>query len=187
LREIPAIETPRQVWIQNYTWIDHGTLCWRFDDETPPAGQFISSPYDKDARYSHKRGMTRIGYKVHLSERCHADLPHLITNVETTTATTANEPDNLFRPLATGYDRETIALADQGFGEKDTPTQIIKYCVRNLERALYDRNEPQLGDRAVSCQEVVSSRQGASGSPLMVTGRADLLSAAAHRAQTLAR
>lgn len=43
---------------------------------------------------------------------------------------TANEPDNVFRPLATGYDGETIALADLGFREKDAPTQNIKCCER---------------------------------------------------------
>jgi hypothetical protein len=47
---------------------------------------------------------------------------------------TANEADNVFRPLATAYEGETIALADQGLRAKDT-----------------------LGNRAVSCQEVVSS------------------------------
>jgi hypothetical protein len=43
---------------------------------------------------------------------------------------TANQPDNVFRPLATGYDGETIALADQGLRAKDTPTQNIKCCER---------------------------------------------------------
>ena len=100
---------------------------------------------------------------------------------------TANEPDNVFRPLATGYDGETIALADQDFREKDAPTQEYPVlCVGHLERAFYHRNQPELGDGAVSCQEVVTSRQGASGSSLMVSGRADQLSAADHRAQTLA-
>src|SRR6266496_173963 len=46
------------------------------------------------------------------------------------TWSTANEPDNVFRPLATGYDGETIALADQGFREKDAPTQNIQCCAR---------------------------------------------------------
>jgi hypothetical protein len=44
---------------------------------------------------------------------------------------TANEPDNVFRPLATGYDGETIALADMGLREKDAPTQNIKCCCRD--------------------------------------------------------
>lgn len=42
----------------------------------------------------------------------------------------ANEPDNAFRPLATGYDGKTIALSDQGFRETDAPTQNIKCCQR---------------------------------------------------------
>jgi hypothetical protein len=43
---------------------------------------------------------------------------------------TANEPDNVFRPLATAYDGETIALADQGLRAKDTPALNIKCCER---------------------------------------------------------
>jgi hypothetical protein len=39
---------------------------------------------------------------------------------------TANEADNIFRPLATAYDGETIVLADQGLRAKDTPPQNIK-------------------------------------------------------------
>jgi transposase len=58
--------------------LDQGRLRWRTNDETPPAGQYISSPYDHDARSSQRRGLTWIGYKVHLTERCDADLPHLI-------------------------------------------------------------------------------------------------------------
>lgn len=91
LHHIPAVETLRQVWLQNYTWTEQETLRWRANDETPPAGQYISSPYDHDCRYSQKRGLTWIGYKVHLTESCDADLPHLITNVETTTATTSDD------------------------------------------------------------------------------------------------
>jgi hypothetical protein len=43
---------------------------------------------------------------------------------------TANAPDNVFRPLATSYDGETIALADQGLREKDAPASNIKLCER---------------------------------------------------------
>jgi hypothetical protein len=42
----------------------------------------------------------------------------------------ANEPDNAFRPLAIGYDGETIALSDLGFREKDAPQHNLKYCER---------------------------------------------------------
>jgi transposase len=44
--------------------------------------------------------------------------------------TTANEADNTFRPLAMGYDGETIALADLGFREKDAPPSNIHCCER---------------------------------------------------------
>src|SRR6266487_7202132 len=57
----------------------------------------------------------------------------------------------------------------------------------HLERALHDRNGLELGHRVVPLKEVVSSRQRASRSPFMVSDSTDQLSAATHRAQTLAR
>ena len=50
----------------------------------------IHSPYDVEARFSTKRDILWAGYKVHLTETCDDDLPHVITNVETTNATTAD-------------------------------------------------------------------------------------------------
>jgi transposase len=41
-----------------------------------------------DARYAIKRNTSWVGYKIHLTEQCEDDLPMLITNVETTPATT---------------------------------------------------------------------------------------------------
>jgi transposase len=83
LREIPAVATLRQVWIQNYWW-DGTQLRWREADNIPPAAQFISSPYDLDAHDARKHTTPWVGYKVHLTETCDDDLPHLITHVETT-------------------------------------------------------------------------------------------------------
>ena len=51
------------------------------------SSQRIDTPYDVEARYSQKRSMTWIGYKVHLTETCDTGLPHLITDVTTTVAT----------------------------------------------------------------------------------------------------
>jgi transposase len=48
----------------------------------------IASPYDIEARYCTKRGIAWIGYKVHLTDTCEEDQPHLITGVMTTPATT---------------------------------------------------------------------------------------------------
>jgi transposase len=63
---------------------------WRVAEDLPPAPQLISSPYDPEARWSKKRQTTWAGYKVHLTETCEDDQPHLVTNVETTAATTAD-------------------------------------------------------------------------------------------------
>jgi hypothetical protein len=90
LREIPAVEILRQVWIQNYTWRD-GQTRWRSSDTIPPASRYIGSPYDLDAHYSKKRSTTWVGYKVHLTETCEQDSPHLITHVETTSAAVSDD------------------------------------------------------------------------------------------------
>ena len=81
-----SVEVLRRVWIQQY--YGPGELCeWRKSDDLPPAHLMINSPYDLEAKYSHKRKMTWTGYKVHLTESCDQEAPHLITHVETTPAT----------------------------------------------------------------------------------------------------
>ncbi|GAC1613936.1 MAG: hypothetical protein NVS4B3_28420 [Gemmatimonadaceae bacterium] len=90
LRDIPAVETLRRMWIQQYVLVDD-TLHWRTDAHgIPPSLLFISSPYDVDAHYAKKRTTEWVGYKVHLSETCDDDLPHLITHVETSGAPIAD-------------------------------------------------------------------------------------------------
>jgi transposase len=54
LREVPAVRTLRQVWLQNYPWLNE-KLTWRDANNIPPAEQFISSPYDLEAHYAKKR------------------------------------------------------------------------------------------------------------------------------------
>ncbi len=89
LRQVPAVETLRQVWIQQFVVLD-GQLHWRQTEQLPPGEQLIQSPYDVEARYSKKRQTEWIGYKVHLTETCDEETPHLIVNVETTSATTTD-------------------------------------------------------------------------------------------------
>jgi transposase len=90
LREIPAVQILRRIWIQNYVWVE-GQLHWRSNDQLPPGKQFINSPYDQEARYGKKRETRWTGYKVHLTETCEKESPHLITHVTTTAATTTDE------------------------------------------------------------------------------------------------
>lgn len=87
LREIPAVEMLRQVWVQQF-YLDQGQVRWRAQTELPPCAQQILSPYDPEARFGKKRTTEWVGYKAHLTETCDDDLPHFITHVETTVATT---------------------------------------------------------------------------------------------------
>lgn len=85
LRDLPAIELLRQIWVQNYLPTAEG-VTWRDNDNIPPAARFISSPYDPEAHYARKHTTQWVGYKVHLTETCDDGLPPLITHVETTPA-----------------------------------------------------------------------------------------------------
>jgi transposase len=90
LQQVPAVETLRRVWTEQY--IKEGeALRWREVKEMPAAAEQVTSPYDTEARYSTKRDIEWIGYKVHLTETCDADTPHLIVNVATTPATTPDD------------------------------------------------------------------------------------------------
>jgi transposase len=89
LKTLPAVTVLWRVWLQQYEQVE-GEVRWRAAGNLPPAAQMVNSPYDPAARFSRKRQTTWTGYKVHLTESCDDDLPHLITHVETTPAT---EPD----------------------------------------------------------------------------------------------
>jgi transposase len=53
LREIPAVELLRQIWVQNFC-VENEALRWRTSEELPPPARFISSPYDQEARRAQK-------------------------------------------------------------------------------------------------------------------------------------
>jgi transposase len=89
-QEIPAIQTRRRVWAEPDVEVN-GTLSWREVKDMPSPAELIASPYDPEARYSTKREVEWVGYKVHLTETCETDTPHLIVNVETTPATTPDD------------------------------------------------------------------------------------------------
>ncbi|GHP00444.1 hypothetical protein KSF_104910 [Reticulibacter mediterranei] len=97
LREIPAVQILRRVWIQNYVWIE-GQLSFRGNEDLPPGKQFINSPYDQEARYGKKRETRWTGYKVHLTETCEDDAPHLIAHVTTVAAAITDEAMSRFDP-----------------------------------------------------------------------------------------
>ena len=83
LAEVPAVETLRRVWVQQY-WLEQGEVHFRRRGNLAPSVDRLESPYDPDAKYGIKGDTTWVGYKVHLTETCDHDLPRLVTNVETT-------------------------------------------------------------------------------------------------------
>jgi transposase len=85
LQEIPAVQILRQVWIQQF-YAPNGAVKWRAAEDLPPSTLMICSPYDVEAHYSKKRSTEWTGYKVHFTETCEGDSPHLITDVQTTSA-----------------------------------------------------------------------------------------------------
>lgn len=111
LRELPAVETLRQVWVQQYYAMPADErMRWRTVADRPPAAKTINTPYDVDARYSVKRTTTWTGYKVHLTETCDEETPHLITQVHTSPATT---PDGHILPAIHAALAEKELLPDE--------------------------------------------------------------------------
>jgi transposase len=120
LREVPAVKTLRDVWAEQYT-DPPGPLRWRELPEMPAPADLIASPYDLEARYSTKRSSAWVGYKVHITETCDPEHPHLVTNVETTPATTPD--DNMVAVIhASLAPRDLLPqehLVDKGYTDAD--------------------------------------------------------------------
>jgi transposase len=91
LREVPAVETLRRVWLQNFFYDRGGRVRWRTSEEgIPRSRNFVNSPIDPDCRYTRKFTTSLVGYRVHLTETCEDDLPSIITDVQTALALVAD-------------------------------------------------------------------------------------------------
>ena len=95
MNTLPRVQIMRTLWDQQFTAAPDGALVLKVAAELAPSAERLCSPYDPDARYSTKgRGAEEDtewqGTKAHLTESCDDDLPNLITDVHTTTAT---DPD----------------------------------------------------------------------------------------------
>jgi transposase len=88
LKTLAKVQTLIHVWERHFARSEVGGVQLREEKTMTRAAEAISSPYDTQARYSNKDKLHWTGYKVHLTETCEADLPHLITQVHTTVATT---------------------------------------------------------------------------------------------------
>lgn len=151
LRDAAALETLRQVWIQNFLLTEHGPegpqVDWRANDQVPPTGRYIGSPYDVEARYATKGATVWSGYKVHLTETCDDCTPNLITNVETTNAAVSD--DAVTATIHAALDARgllpTTHIADTGFVNS-------ALFVDSRERYGVDLVGPTRGDRQWQAQ-----------------------------------
>jgi transposase len=121
LREIPAVKILRRVWAEQYEERE-GRLFFRAVKDMPSPAGLLTSPYETEARYSTKSGMTWVGYKVHVTETCEDErAPHLITNVETTPATTPD--DNMLEQVHQSLQKRDLLpaehLVDKGYTDAD--------------------------------------------------------------------
>ena len=110
LRDLPVLETLRRVWAEQYTDLSVDTICFREKKDLDIPGNLIASPYDPEARFSTKRGMDWVGYKVHFTETCDEDFPHLITHVQTTQASV--------------QDDQVLEAVHQGLAERDVLPEV---------------------------------------------------------------
>jgi transposase len=69
-REVPMVDTLRQVWQTHFERRSGRPPRWRDSAEFPPVGERIQSPYDPQMHYSTKRSLEWSGYKVHVTETC---------------------------------------------------------------------------------------------------------------------
>jgi transposase len=61
LRHVPAVETLRRVWMQPF-YRDAGQGHWRTEQAgMPPAGRFLSAPYDAEARDAKQQTTAWVG------------------------------------------------------------------------------------------------------------------------------
>lgn len=120
LREIPALEILRRVWVEQFQIV--GILVQLRDtDSVPPSSQLINSPYDAETRYGRKRDTTWIGYKVHITESCDEDSPHLITDVQTEPAPAQDQDavDDIHKALAAQSLLPARHLVDAAYTKAD--------------------------------------------------------------------
>jgi len=90
LRQVPAVEILRRVWVQQFYPSAEGVQWRTAEHGIPPSSIFLSSPYDTDAYLGRKRTTKWVGYKAHLTETCDEGRPHLITHVQTMAAPVAD-------------------------------------------------------------------------------------------------
>ena len=136
LRDLPAVQALRRIWIQQFCLEDGEKVIWQGDEQgLPPARFRLVSPYDLDVRYAEKRGKGWTGYKVHISETCHIPdaagrrpAPDLLTNTETTLAPVTDV--EMTEPVHDALARRGLAPGEQPWTAGGPPRRAAAGCPR---------------------------------------------------------
>lgn len=83
---LPQMTVLRRVWARQFVPGPDGRLRLAEAQLIGPSSGHDRSPWDPDIERGVKRSMDWEGYKLHVSEACDPDLPHVITSVVTTGA-----------------------------------------------------------------------------------------------------
>jgi transposase len=141
-RQAPEVAVLRRIWEQQFTRAQDGGFELCDPKALPKASEIVESPYEREARYAVKRGRHWVGYKVHLTESCDADTPHLITQVHTT--------------IAPAHDVEQLLTIQQSLAERhilpaqqlvDTGYTSVRNLARSQTRYQIDLVGPVYSDR----------------------------------------
>jgi transposase len=154
MRWAPRVEVLRPVWVQQYL-VDNSAarpqVGGRHNDDMPPAAKRLQSLYDLEARYAWRNETQWVGYKIRLTQSCHADAPlNLITHVETVQATRQDveAPDRIHAELTQRGLMPSEHLVDAGYAsanllveaKPDYGIQIVS-PVRKLKDASWQARE----------------------------------------------
>ncbi|MGQ4334928.1 IS1182 family transposase [Streptomyces hayashii] len=90
LRALSEVEVLRRVWVQYFHLVE-GEVARRSPKDRPPGLMRLVTPYDLEVRTGGKRDINWNGYKVHVTETCEDDTPHLVTSVVTTPGSVSDD------------------------------------------------------------------------------------------------
>jgi transposase len=150
LREVPAVEILRRIWVQNYVQTEAGVRFRTAADGIPAAAQFLSSPHDVDAHLCKQGSTSWVGYKVVLTETCEDDAPNLITHVATISAPTADGTvtPEMHRDLHARDLLPRVQLVDTGF--LDAELLVTSQQAYGVERLGPTRRDQRWQSRAAA-------------------------------------
>ena len=124
LAQLPAVQVLRQIWAAQYVTED-GRMRLGSAAELPRSAEQIRSPYDPEARYSHKRDVTWTGYKAQVTETCDpaCEGPRVIANVETTPATAPD--DNMVAVTHNSLERRGLLPGERLVDKSYTDSHVL--------------------------------------------------------------